>query len=140
MSLFNDSFIEVPAMDNQPVSASDSVAQQAAPAVTEQQKNTVLIVYILQAVSFVVGLTSVAGVIINYLKRDDVKGTWLESHVRWQIKTFWYVLLGGVLGFLLMIIGIGFIILLVTVLWYIYRIIKGWLAYSEGKPLPDTFL
>ncbi|HEY8384830.1 MAG TPA: DUF4870 domain-containing protein [Porticoccaceae bacterium] len=127
-------------MDNQPVSASDSVAQQAAPAVTEQQKNTVLIVYILQAVSFVVGLTSVAGVIINYLKRDDVKGTWLESHVRWQIKTFWYVLLGGVLGFLLMIIGIGFIILLVTVLWYIYRIIKGWLAYSEGKPLPDTFL
>src|SRR5690554_2138977 len=124
MSLFNDSFIEVPAMDNQPVSASDSVAQQAAPAVTEQQKNTVLIVYILQAVSFVVGLTSVAGVIINYLKRDDVKGTWLESHVRWQIKTFWYVLLGGVLGFLLMIIGIGFIILLVTVLWYIYRIIK----------------
>lgn len=127
-------------MDNQPVSASDSVAQQAAPAVTEQQKNTVLIVYILQAVSFVVGLTSVAGVIINYLKRDDVKGTWLESHVRWQIKTFWYVLLGGVLGFLLMIIGIGFIILLITVLWYIYRIIKGWLAYSEGKPLPDTFL
>lgn len=127
-------------MDNQPVSSSQPSTQTTASTVTEQQKNVVLIVYVLQAVSFVVGLTSVAGVIINYLKRDEVKGTWLESHMRWQIKTFWYMLLGGFIGFLLVIVGIGFIILLVTVVWYIYRIIKGWLAYNEGKALPDGFL
>jgi len=127
-------------MDNQPVSSSQPSTQTTASTVTEQQKNVVLIVYVLQAVSFVVGLTSVAGVIINYLKRDEVKGTWLESHMRWQIKTFWYTLLGGFIGFLLVIVGIGFIILLVTVVWYIYRIIKGWLAYNEGKALPDGFL
>jgi len=118
-------------MENQPVSSP--------PAVSVQQKNTVLIVYILQALSFVVGVTSIAGLIINYLKRDDVKGTWLESHVRWQIKTFWYTLLGSVIGVVLMIVGIGFIILLAMVVWYIYRIIRGWLAYSEGKELPDAF-
>ncbi|MCK9467846.1 MAG: hypothetical protein M0Q49_00405 [Porticoccaceae bacterium] len=127
-------------MDNQPVSSSQPSTQTTASTVTEQQKNVVLIVYVLQAVSFVVGLTSVAGVIINYLKRDEVKGTWLESHMRWQIKTFWYMLLGGFIGFLLVIVGIGFIILLVTVVWYIYRIIKGWLAYNEGKALSDGFL
>lgn len=127
-------------MDNQPVSSSQPSTQTTASTVTEQQKNVVLIVYVLQAVSFVVGLTSVAGVIINYLKRDEVKGTWLESHMSWQIKTFWYMLLGGFIGFLLVIVGIGFIILLVTVVWYIYRIIKGWLAYNEGKALPDGFL
>ena len=123
-------------MDNQSVTHTQPSNAQA---VTSEQKNTVLIVYILQALSFVVGLTSVAGVIVNYLKRDEVKGTWLESHVRWQIKTFWYTLLGGFIGFILVIVGIGFIILLATVVWYIYRIIKGGLAYNEGKEMPDAF-
>jgi uncharacterized membrane protein len=106
--------------------------------VTEQQKNTVLLVYLLQALSFVVGVTAIAGLIVNYLTRDEVRGTWLASHVSWQIKTFWYALLGSVIGFLLLIVGIGLLVLPLVALWYIYRIIKGWLAYSEGKELPDA--
>ncbi len=121
-------------MEHPPVTPPPSGA-----AVTEQQKNTVLIVYILQALSLVVPLTSVAGVIVNYLKRDAVAGTWLESHVRWQIKTFWYTLLGSLIGLVLVIIGIGVLIWLAMVVWFIYRVIKGWLAYGEGKELPDAF-
>ncbi|MFA5495077.1 MAG: DUF4870 domain-containing protein [Porticoccaceae bacterium] len=120
-------------MDNQPV-----LEQHSGVSVTEQQKNTVLLVYILQALSFVVGVTAIAGLIVNYLKRDEVRGTWLASHVSWQIKTFWYALLGSVIGFLLLIVGIGLLVLPLVALWYIYRIIKGWLAYSEGKELPDA--
>jgi len=105
--------------------------------VDDKQKNLVLLVYILQALSFLVGISAIAGVIINYLKRDDVKGTWLETHFNWQIKTFWYALLGWFIGFVLVIIGIGVLILGAVTLWYIYRIIKGWLAYNDAKALPD---
>ncbi|MFA5630019.1 MAG: hypothetical protein WC997_00795 [Porticoccaceae bacterium] len=114
-------------MENTPIS----------PAVSDKQKNLVLLVYILQALSFLVGISAIAGVFINYLKRDEVKGTWLESHFEWQIKTFWYSLLGAFIGFVLLIIGIGVLILGAVTLWYIYRIIKGWLAYNDAKALPD---
>ena len=117
----------------------ESVEQTTEVAVTDSQKNLVLLVYILQAASFLVGITSIAAIIINYLKRDEVKGTWLESHFDWQIKTFWWALLGCVVGFLLLIVVIGGFILFATSIWVIYRIIKGWLAYNDAKPLPDSF-
>lgn len=121
-------------MDNQ-----SALGQDTRVVVTDQQKNIVLLVYILQALSFVAGVTAIAGLIVNYLKRDEVRGTWLASHVSWQIKTFWYALLGSVIGLLLLIVGIGLLVLPLVALWYIYRIIKGWLAYSESKELPDAF-
>lgn len=123
-------------MENQPVSQ----PQNTSPSVTDQQKNSVLLVYILQALSFVVGITAIAGVVINYLKRDEVRGTFLESHVNWQIKTFWYALLGYFIGFILLIVLIGGLIMLAVTVWYIYRIIKGWLALNDGKELPDAFI
>ncbi|MAT51368.1 MAG: hypothetical protein CMK32_09330 [Porticoccaceae bacterium] len=107
--------------------------------VRDDQKNLVLLVYILQTLSFVIGVTSIAGVIVNYLKRDAVRGTWLESHFRWQIKTFWYILLGYGIGLILLVVLIGWLVMLATTIWYIYRIIKGWLAYSDGRELPDAF-
>jgi uncharacterized membrane protein len=96
-------------------------------------KNLTQLVYILQAISLVVGVTAIAGLVINYLKRDEVKGTYLEAHFTWQIKTFWYALLGVILGWLLVIVVVGFLILGAVCLWYIYRIVKGWLAFNDGK-------
>jgi len=107
--------------------------------VSDQQKNLVLLVYILQAASFLAGITALAAVIINYIKRDEVRGTWLESHFNWQIKTFWYALAGFFIGFLLLIILVGGLIMLATTIWMIYRIVKGWLAFNDGKELPDAF-
>lgn len=89
------------------------------------------VVYLLQVLSFLTGITAIIGLIINYVKRSDAKGSWLESHYRWQIRTFWFALLWLVLGCLLVIILIGYLILLANTIWVIYRIIKGWIKLSE---------
>jgi uncharacterized membrane protein len=94
--------------------------------------------------TFLFGWPSIIAVIINYVKRGEAKGTWLESHFSWQIRTFWYALLWAVIvglisGLLLyVIIGIGTWIvgMFVLAIWAIYRITRGWLALKDGKPLP----
>ncbi len=101
----------------------------------KQAKTVTMIVYALQAGSFLLGVTSIAAIIINYLKRDDVRGTWLASHFRWQIRTFWFGLLWGAIGGITALAGIGFVLLGVDLVWVIYRIVKGWLRLSEGKEM-----
>ncbi len=111
-----------------------------APVADKKLKDLAQLVYILQALSLLVGLTSVAAVIVNYLKRDDVRGTYLESHFNWQIKTFWWMLAGLVIGSLLTVVLIGFLVLLVVWIWYIYRIVKGWLALNDSRGLDNALL
>jgi uncharacterized membrane protein len=101
-------------------------------------RNIAQIVYICQALSFFFGITSIIGIIINYVKRDAVKGTWLESHFTWQIRTFWYSLGLSLIGFLLMFVIIGFLILAAVFIWSIYRVVKGWLLLNEGKPIENS--
>jgi len=98
-------------------------------------KQLTAIVYGLQIASFFLGITFIAGVIINYIKRDEVRGTWLESHFRWQIRTFWFGLLWSCIGVLLFIVVVGIPILMAAAVWVLYRAIKGWIELSEGKPL-----
>ena len=98
-------------------------------------KTITVLVYALQAASFVVGITLIIGVILNYIKRDDVRGTWLESHFRWQIRTFWYSILWTVIGVLTAIVLIGYAVLFANAVWVIYRIIKGWIRLSEEKEM-----
>jgi len=94
------------------------------------------LVYLLQALGFVTGgMTPIAAIIINYMKREEVRGTWLETHFDWQIKTFWFALLGGFIGVLTWILFIGVLIMLATTIWVIYRIVKGWMRFSDGKPI-----
>ncbi|WP_461517274.1 DUF4870 family protein [Porticoccus sp.] len=111
-----------------------------APVADKKLKDLAQLVYILQALSLLVGLTSVAAVIVNYLKRDEVRGTYLESHFNWQIKTFWWMLAGLVIGSLLTVVLIGFLVLLVVWIWYIYRIVKGWLALNDSRGLDNALL
>jgi uncharacterized membrane protein len=101
----------------------------------KQAKTVTMIVYALQAGSFVLGVTIIAAIIINYLKREDVQGTWLASHFRWQIRTFWFGLLWGAVGAITALAGIGFVLLGFDLIWVIYRIVKGWLRLSEGKEM-----
>jgi len=98
-------------------------------------KNIATAVYALQAVSFLLVITYFIAVILNYIKRDDARGTWLESHFRWQIRTFWFGLLWFALGGLTFFIVIGWAILFAASLWLIYRILKGWLNLNDGKPM-----
>ena len=93
-------------------------------------------IYGLYAASLLVGgVTSIVAIVLNYIKKEDVAGTLLESHFRWQIRTFWFALLWGFIGAITFIIVIGIPILVADVIWYIYRIAKGWLRLHEGKPM-----
>jgi uncharacterized membrane protein len=94
--------------------------------------------------SFLFGWPSIIAVIINYVKRSDVRGTWLESHFSWQIRTFWYALLWAViialvgLPFTVVVIGFGIwaLGLFLLGLWAIYRIARGWLNLKDHHPMP----
>lgn len=103
----------------------------------EQQslKNIATAVYALQAASFLLVITFFIAIILCYLKRDEARGTWLESHFRWQIRTFWFSLLWIAIGGLTWLIIIGWFILFAASLWLIYRILKGWLNLNDGKPM-----
>jgi uncharacterized membrane protein len=93
--------------------------------------------------AFLFGLPSIVGVVLNYVKRGDVRGTFLETHFRWQIRTFWFALLWIALAFLLslplMLVLIGFVTLWVGVvvigLWVIYRVARGWIRLAAGQPM-----
>jgi len=93
--------------------------------------------------SFVFGWPSIIAVIINYVKRGDARGTWLESHFTWQIRTFWFAMLWaciiGVAGFLLAIVLVGFAIWIVGLfilgVWAVYRIVSGWLRLQSRQPM-----
>ena len=90
--------------------------------------------------AFIFGIPSIIAVILNYVKRGEVRGTYLESHFRWQIRTFWYTILWGLVALLLLaltIIGLLIFWLPIAVLgiWVIYRIVRGWLALKDAKPL-----
>ena len=101
-------------------------------------KRLAMIVYALQAASLFTGsLTLFAAAIINYVRREDVQGRWLESHFRWQIRTFWFTLLWMVIGGVTAIFLIGWGILLAASLWLIYRLTKGWVYLSENRPMPS---
>jgi uncharacterized membrane protein len=101
------------------------------------------------ALRFAFGLPSIIAVVMNYARRSETHGTWLESHFRWQIRTFWYawlwILVSLILAIpLILLAGLGFLIGLLGMglvgLWVIYRLVRGWLSLRDGRamPLPTT--
>lgn len=101
----------------------------------DKSKRLTRIIYILQAVGLFIGVTYIAAAVVNYVKLDEVKGTWLDSHFRWQLRTFWYSLLWAAIGILTYLIFIGYIILAADAIWVVYRIIKGWLYLEDNKEM-----
>jgi len=91
--------------------------------------------------AFLTGWPSIIAVILNYVKRGEVRGAWLESHFRWQIRTFWFGLLWVALcGFFIAItLGVGILIawlpLGIVAIWFVYRVARGWLALRDGRPM-----
>ena len=91
--------------------------------------------------AFLIGWPSIIAVILNYVKRNDARGTWLESHFTWQIRTFWYGALwvGLCMIFIVMTLGIGLLVawlpLGMVAIWFIYRVIRGWTALTARRPM-----
>ena len=99
-------------------------------------KTLTMAVYALYAFSYFAGITAIIAIIINYIKKEEVAGTWLESHFRWQMRTFWFGLLWAVIGMATLVLLIGIPILFANCIWIIYRVVKGWLYLNDNKPVP----
>ena len=89
--------------------------------------------------TFLTGWPSIIAVILNYAKRSDVRGTYLDSHFSWQIRTFWYTLLWLLIAGLLFVTVIGILLAYILAagagIWVVYRILRGWLALNDRKPI-----
>lgn len=91
--------------------------------------------------AFLTGWPSIIAVILNYVKRGEVRGTWLESHFAWQIRTFWYGLLWVCVCFLFIVMTLFIAMLIawlplgIVALWFIYRIARGWIRLRDGRPM-----
>ena len=105
-------------------------------AVQDSDYTFILIAHVLMGASILTaGTISVAGLIMAYIKRDELKGTYLESHCKWIIETFWIAFGVGALGFILSFIFIGIPILFAVAIWFIYRVILGAIRISERRAL-----
>jgi uncharacterized membrane protein len=89
--------------------------------------------------SFVGSLPSIVAVLLNYAKRHEARGTWADSHYRWQIRTFWFAVLWALIGWVLVFTIVGALagvpILIALTLWLIYRIGRGWLRLRDRQPM-----
>jgi uncharacterized membrane protein len=99
-------------------------------------KTLTTVIYALYALSLFFGISAIVAIVLNYIKREDAQGTWLESHFRWQIGTFWWSLVWLVVGWLAWLLLLGWLVWGVAFVWFIYRIAKGWLNLNDDKPMP----
>lgn len=103
--------------------------------VKDSSRQLTFIIYALYLASIFTGITAVAAIIINYLKKDEVSHTYLATHFRWQIRTFWFGLLWTAIGAISIVVGIGAIILIANGVWMLYRMIRGVLALNDRLPM-----
>ena len=95
-------------------------------------------IYLCQALTFMLaGLPLLVGVALNFIKRNEVQGTWLESHFNWQIKTTWITLAGFAISGITFGMGIGIFVLISVVVWLVYRITVGWYALNDDIAIYD---
>lgn len=91
-------------------------------------------------IASLITLSFVVGIVLAHVKRGEAAGTWLASHYRWQIRTFWFGLLWTLIAWILIATLVGALVggpmLLVLTVWLIYRIVRGWLLLNDGQPIP----
>ncbi len=101
----------------------------------EGERTLAVVAYVLHLAGAVAGITSIVGLIINYVKRDPYD-TLFDSHHAWMIRSFWWALLWVVIGIVTTLILIGWVILFVVWVWYIYRHVRGLIALINGQSMP----
>lgn len=143
----------------------DLAQQRQSNSMSDSQQRTLTaynhITYLLYVLSyFTAGLLWIVPIVMNYIKRHDADNTWLATHFDWQIKTFWYSIVGFVIGTVILLSafgvlgigtlanssgmtygsmalgGFGVFIIGITVIWHLYRIVRGWIALTDNRPVP----
>jgi uncharacterized membrane protein len=102
---------------------------------TESNRTFVLIAYVLHLLGAVAGVPSLIGLVLNYVKRND-SGPLLDTHHRWMIRSFWWAILWVVIGVLTWFIVLGWVILGLVWIWYIYRHVRGLIRFAHDQPMP----
>jgi uncharacterized membrane protein len=102
----------------------------------ESERTVVLVAYFLHLVGAIAGVTSIVGLILNYVRRHHYGGIY-DSHHDWMISSFWWAILWIVIGCVLTLIFVGWAILFVVWIWYIYRHVRGLIALLNGEPIPS---
>lgn len=94
----------------------------------------------MQFIAPLFGVLGIAGVIVCYMKRDEAQGSWVASHLRWLIRTFWFSLLWSAIGWIPALTVVGLIVAIplwfVVSLWIIYRVLRGYLLFKDSRPVP----
>jgi uncharacterized membrane protein len=103
--------------------------------VPTQDKGTALLCYVLLISSLILFVTGIIGVVVAYVYRDEAP-EWLKSHYTLQIRTFWISILMGVVSLPLMMVMIGYLVLLLWVIWFLVRCVKGIRLLNQGRPYP----
>jgi uncharacterized membrane protein len=102
----------------------------------DKYKGTATMVYALYALSFLFAITVIFGVIIAHLKKGDAEGSYVQSHFSYQIRTFWWSVVWVIVGIAtIAVFFIGYLVLIANAIWFIYRIIKGWMRLSEKSAI-----
>lgn len=99
-------------------------------------RSLTLAIYILYAIGVFAGIPALIGIIVNHVKVGDTEGTIYRSHFSWQMRSFWWSLLWAILGWVTVWVGVGFVILGANWLWLVYRLVRGFLNWNDGKPMP----
>jgi uncharacterized membrane protein len=113
----------------------DIIVSDAAQA-TDSERQILLIAYALHGAAVLNGLTAIAGVIVNHIKINETHNHFVRSHHRWLIRTFWFGLLWTAVSAALSLLLVGFLGFVIVGVWWLYRVIRGVLAYTDGKPMP----
>ena len=99
------------------------------------ERSLTQMVYILQALGFLIGITFIAAIIVNLIKKGDMQSELAKSHMSWQLRTGLWSFAGCVIGGMTMMLIVGYFIVIGAVIWTIYRVVRGWLALSDNKPI-----
>ncbi len=102
----------------------------------EAERNTLLIAYILHIVApFTFWTAAIVGVIIDHIKINETSNEFIRSHHRWLIHTFWWGLVWLAVATALMILLVGYLIYVIVAIWWLYRVVRGVLAFMENRPI-----
>jgi uncharacterized membrane protein len=101
----------------------------------ESDRMFALVAYGLHLFGAIAAIPSIVGLIINYVKRDHYDELF-DSHHAWMIRSFWWAILWGIIGCITIFILIGWAILFLVWVWYIYRHVRGLINFLNGEAMP----
>ena len=99
--------------------------------------NRPVIIGALYLASFITGITGIIGIVLAHIWSDEARGSWAESHFTYLIRTFWFGVLGSIIGALLTVVLVGFLVLLVVTIWFGVRSVLSLVKASKGEPMPN---